>query len=553
MRYDRSVLAFPFAIALGLCVSGIIVGLSYNLSIDHSRVAVKDVALSALEDSEAIIHTVLTEMQDLTSLSGNGCNNDMQQTMSLQAYLSPVAGAFALIDPQGHITCITGDISISDGSKQVFLPGQETQIRVINPEVPAKSYPSLQIVAPMSLQSPASASDRIVAYVSPEEFRQSFGTAYLKILSHIRLELLDGTAIAVSTADDVPATAQDMSSIEIVSSDLPLRILATPKAHLPWRTFSDHILLIILSALFSGFGAGMLMFRLTNKRLSLQTALDRAVKEGCGDFELHYQPIMDIQTGHCRGVEALIRWHHPVKGLVPPDAFIPLAEKTGLIVPLTRWVIAHALEDMAPYLHNHRDFHLSINLAACHFRDYSLIGDLQKSLACSGIGPNQILLEATERELLADQDETPIQVMDQLSNKGFTIAIDDFGTGHNGLAFLQKFPADIIKIDRTFTKTIGTDAVKRPVLDAIIDLAHRLSMTLIAEGVESDQQAEYLRRKGVHMAQGYHFAKPLAISDLHDFMRDQSRLLRLHNRQDENHADPVQVPHTLRREIEFQH
>jgi sensor c-di-GMP phosphodiesterase-like protein len=200
-----------------------------------------------------------------------------------------------------------------------------------------------------------------------------------------------------------------------------------------------------------------------------------------------------------------------------PDVFIAVAEASGVIIPITKWLLLKVRNDLMPYFHDRRDFHIGINLVAEHFQDGAIMEDIEKALAGSGFTPSALLLEATERQIINDNAE---HVMAALRALGCKIALDDFGIGHSGLAYLGKLPVDYLKIDKAFVSTIGTDAINRPVLDAIIDLGHKLGIGLIAEGVDKAQQCEYLRAHGVHLAQGYYFSKPLILPELIDFVSE---------------------------------
>lgn len=250
----------------------------------------------------------------------------------------------------------------------------------------------------------------------------------------------------------------------------------------------------------------------TGARPTLAGALTQALAAAA--FDLHYQPVMDLVSGCCVGVEALIRWTDPIHGVVDPEQFIALAERIGLIVPMTRWLLRRVRDDFDGRHDFGPGFHLGFNLAPAHLAHDSLESDLQSLHRHPGLRGARIIVEITERTPVAARHRP---VLDRLRTQGFSLAIDDFGTGHAGLNALLRFRFDCLKIDQSFVAAIGQDGDPHLVMEAIIALAHRMGLTLIAEGVETPAQRAYLAAAGVRLAQGYLFSKPLSYKDLTRF------------------------------------
>ncbi|MCS6116064.1 EAL domain-containing protein [Shewanella baltica] len=228
------------------------------------------------------------------------------------------------------------------------------------------------------------------------------------------------------------------------------------------------------------------------------------------EFFLVYQPVICAEDGKAKGVEALVRWQHPQMGLVRPDLFIPIAEEGKLIVPLTNYIFERALKDFAD-MKVEPGFRIAFNVAPEHFTQDDIESKfihLRDSLERIGVKP---LIEITERQLL-----TPdiCQCIESLRQLGILVAIDDFGTGQTTLSLLQTMPLDYLKIDKCFIDTIGQDSVTSHVLDTIIELSHKMNYVVVAEGVETQEQADYLTSRQVHFLQGYLFAKPMKLADL---------------------------------------
>jgi EAL domain-containing protein (putative c-di-GMP-specific phosphodiesterase class I) len=229
-----------------------------------------------------------------------------------------------------------------------------------------------------------------------------------------------------------------------------------------------------------------------------------------GQFELHYQPVVTVKNGEISGFEALVRWNHPVRGMIPPSAFIPLAEETGFIVPLGEWIIRQACFTARSWPENLR---VAVNISAAQFRNAGLPQVIVGALATSGLDPTRLEIEITETVLLQDKAAT-LAVLHQLRALGIRIAMDDFGTGYSSLTYLQSFPFDKIKIDRSFVKDITENAGSLNIVRAVAALAQGMGMVATAEGVETTEQLETIRAEGCTEMQGYLFSRPLPAADI---------------------------------------
>jgi diguanylate cyclase (GGDEF)-like protein len=224
-------------------------------------------------------------------------------------------------------------------------------------------------------------------------------------------------------------------------------------------------------------------------------------------FEVHYQPFYDIQSGRRRGLEALVRWRHPKRGLVPPDQFIPLAEETGLIVPLGEWVIRQACDDATSWP---ADVKVAVNLSPVQFKEAELFDVIQSALSKSGLAPERLEVEITESVLL-QQAADNLAFIERLKSIGISLALDDFGTGYSSLSYLTTFPFDKIKIDKSFIRNLTERHEGYAIISSVVTLARGLNMSVTAEGVETPEQLDMLRSLGVNFAQGYLLGRPAAI------------------------------------------
>lgn len=259
---------------------------------------------------------------------------------------------------------------------------------------------------------------------------------------------------------------------------------------------------------------------LSKRRLSLRAELERGIQNQ--EFLVHYQPIIELESGLCVGAEALVRWERPDETLVKPDLFIPLAEETGLIEAITDQVIDAVIRDLDKILIKDRSLHIAINIAATDIQSGRAIDMIGRKIADTGIRAEQIWIEATERGFI-DVDAASA-TLTKARHAGHSVAIDDFGTGYSSLAYLQHLPLDALKIDKSFVDTIGIETATSSVVLHIIEMAKDLGLFSVAEGIETDGQLEFLKRHGVDYGQGWLFAKPLPVAKFLEFHRSRKAI-----------------------------
>jgi diguanylate cyclase (GGDEF)-like protein/PAS domain S-box-containing protein len=255
-------------------------------------------------------------------------------------------------------------------------------------------------------------------------------------------------------------------------------------------------------------------------RLEFEAALRRAVD--AKEFRLHYQPIVEFQSGQVVGLEALVRWNHPHRGLIPPDKFIPLAEETGLIVPLGQWVLEEACRQFQSWQKRfpHQDsLTITVNLSGRQLQQKDLADAISKALEDSGLSPQKLILEITESVMMQDTQIT-LNKLRELKALGIRLAIDDFGTGYSSLSYLQRFPIDVLKIDRSFIRIINKGSEESALVQAIITLAKTLQLRIIAEGIEGIEQKERLQQLGCEFGQGFLFAKPKTPEEIEELFNN---------------------------------
>ena len=240
--------------------------------------------------------------------------------------------------------------------------------------------------------------------------------------------------------------------------------------------------------------------------MKLESSMRSAL--GRNEFVLHYQPLVS-ENGRVGGMEALLRWQHPEWGLILPARFIPLAEETGAIIPIGEWVLRQACRQAKKWHEmGYEELYVAVNLSARQFKEPDLVETIELVLEATGLNPERLMVEVTESSVM-DNPEDAIAKMKVLRSRGIRFSIDDFGTGYSSLSYLKRFPIDTLKIDRSFVCEAMTNKGDREIIKTIISMAKNLSIEAVAEGVESEEQLNFLFRQGCRIMQGYYFGRPM--------------------------------------------
>jgi sensor c-di-GMP phosphodiesterase-like protein len=319
---------------------------------------------------------------------------------------------------------------------------------------------------------------------------------------------IDRAQMMAAWRDNGEMASDDSVFVVRKSSTLPLAVVISeprPGVLASWRSLLSVWLLV---GIVFGVALGAIVLRMLSRRISLQGELQGALRRR--EFVVHYQPIIALSGRRCVGTEALVRWRQGKK-LVSPDLFIPFAESAGLIQQITDQVLEIVVAEMGPYLRRRKDLYVSINVSAVDLRTPRFLKVLSAKLKETGIAPSQIRIEATERGFMdADASRETIQAY---RDAGHPVYIDDFGTGYSSLSYLQSFKVDVLKIDKSFVDTIGQNAASSSVAPHIVAMAHALGVEIVAEGIEHEAQAAFLREHGTQFGQGWLFAKAMPIED----------------------------------------
>lgn len=325
-----------------------------------------------------------------------------------------------------------------------------------------------------------------------------------EVLLQVGEEWLDHLGQLMGKEPSLPALAPH----SVQSRRYPLSIYAGLALPSSWYSLWQVRHLTILMLLGFSLIISLLVWWLLGRPRSMEGELKRALR--AREFVPYLQPLVASDGGKLMGAEVLMRWQHPTCGLIRPDLFIPQAEECGVIVPMTAQLMQTVAQQLASWQDKLPDgFHIGFNISAVHCRDFSLLAQCRAFLAHFIPGRVVLVLELTERELLVADPHT-LSLFRQLDEMGVKLAIDDFGTGHSSLVYLQQFRVDYLKIDKSFIGRIGTESLSEHIVDNVIDLGSRLGVALIAEGVETRQQADYLRGKVAYL-QGYLLGRPVPL------------------------------------------
>ncbi|GGP20620.1 cyclic diguanylate phosphodiesterase [Silvimonas iriomotensis] len=298
-------------------------------------------------------------------------------------------------------------------------------------------------------------------------------------------------------------------------------VVATPVVYLTRNVRKLALVMVPLGAVTALLLITVLVW-IARHQTTIQTMIRTALKRH--EFHLVYQPVVDLRTGRWVGAEALIRWRRINGEMIPPDVFIPQAERAGLITQITERVLELVAYDINHHFKAFKDFHIAINLSAADFGSDRIVGQLYHLLRTTGLAPGQLIIEATERGLINAEESR--RMIKDIRSLDIGVAIDDFGTGYSSLSYLTTLELDYLKIDKSFTDTIGKDAAASHVPAHIIAMARSLKLQCVAEGVETAEQAEFLRTHGVRLAQGWLFSRAIPPAELAQKLRSMKSVIR---------------------------
>ena len=531
-RKLTTIFAALLAIFLGLVPVALAIYASYVTTVENAESSLRLIAQRIADDTSTLL---LQIDQGLIALSGLSfsCGPSDIKAMNNMAYDISGISEISLIRPDRKLVCTSW--GVVDPPLDPGLPPPEAGFRLIGP-IEIRLMDRYGLVAIRQRED----GSEIGALIHPSVLIGSLGAdlgehgfAVLLRREDLHIFAREGNVPEMDVVESESEDVDGSTQLRARFSDGVERTLFTveldgfPGIYSVTAVSDSWILRDWVRLAFILGAAGLIasvvlvtvVLSILMKRLSLQGELERSLQKD--EFEINYLPVIDLKSGHCVGAEALISWCQPGDKRVRPDLFIPLAEDTGLIEPMTEWLMKKLLVETGALLQRDRSLHIAINLSPSHFESDRILQSSSSIFGNSGIMPDQIIYEITERSLIEDGNKAR-HVMECLSKRESGIALDDFGTGYSSLGYIKSFPLDYIKIDKRFVESIGTDAPAAGLIDAIIDMTGRLGLQTVAEGVETQDQEEYLIRRGVDYAQGWYYSRAVPIDEFKQFVRQRN-------------------------------
>jgi sensor c-di-GMP phosphodiesterase-like protein len=495
------------AIAIGILFAGVpIAGLNFwvdGLLVRQSANDVETFARRSINLADMRLGSALTVLDTLAQRGIDGCRPDQIDAIRAANLSAAWVKQISVVGAAGQPLC--SDLTLLGLVK--VLASRKVRNSDAEIEVVQIGDPGTRMVRLRRPVGPGGTSS-LAALLSPDVLTAKLGLLKSGEQGYGQLALLDGTVI--SEAGTRPSDSEALSAVTRnarVADRFGLRVATSHPQIEGEVSIGDlrEISIAMTGILSLALVAFALIFRL-RQRDNPVAELERALRHK--EFIPYYQPIVDITNGRLRGAEVLMRWKKPDGTVVPPAAFIPLAESSGLIVAMTRSMMRHVIADMGQAYARRPKLKLGFNMTAGHFSNETIVRDLRTIFERSPIRYSQIFLEVTERQPLENLNQTR-RVIATLQDLGVRIAIDDVGAGHGGLSYILKLGADIIKIDKMFVDALGSDNHSSTIIETLVDLAESMRMDIIAEGVETFEQVIALRERGIRTAQGFVFAPPL--------------------------------------------
>lgn len=454
-------------------------------------------------DSQRTVHNAIQSLRRVLTNSPSLCTTTFFNNVYGEIQQSLYLKQFVVENRDGVQYCSAFDTEVRYRvlSEDLAIPGHTERMSVV--EVDGMSVPLLKITQSFGPERTVS------AFVVAAPLVARTVLPPLSEVEYLQISLTNGTPILTRGEASGGEIAGDMMLARSFAGDIPVRAevgvsFAQVRAGYAQLDFGFTIVAALM-------GMTILVLALHYARQSKMPAFDLERAIAAGELKPYYQPVINLRSGKLTGCEVLIRWIKKSGEVVPPGAFIDYAEMTGLAIPMTLNLMEQVRYDLEDLCSEVPDFKVSINLFEGHFRDGSIVEDVQSIFGGSGISYRQLVFEITERRPLDDR-EAVNRVVSALHKLGSRIAMDDAGTGHSNLAYLQTLGIDIVKIDKIFVDMIKEANTAAPVIDGLIGMAKDMDIEIVAEGVETQEQAVYLRSRGVTFAQGYLFAPAMKLS-----------------------------------------
>ena len=502
------------ALATALMPLTVFVVISYRQAIGSAEADLTDIVKVARARVEEILRAAQLDLTRFEHVTQARITPEAENLLREIVYTNPYFREGGIVDERGFLIYSTARVI----DEPIWIPSEERS----DPEVAGLQVFGVmqtRVMQEMSviLALPTEGQGEVNLLLDPMLLTLFFRDVDLDPDGSLSFTGPQGRVLSVlgrAPADDRAVAPPDRIRVARSTDDGKVLIAGEVTRHWALRAWRANLTYSLPVAAGCSLLLACLMLRLVRQR----STLDHDLKLGIArdQLRLEYQPIIDLRNGRCVAGEALLRWQHPAHGRVPPDVFIPLAEETGLIAPLTEWVVRRVVLDQKALLAGDPNLRLSINCASSLLVSRQL-EEILRRVVPQEVAP-RLVLEVTESVFVGRAAGAARETMSSLRRTGFRFALDDFGAGYSSFSYLQKLDFDFLKIDRSFVQTVGSGAATTVVLDALVDLARKLDLVTVAEGVETEEQRCHVDRLGVVLAQGWLFATAMPAAEFERFV-----------------------------------
>lgn len=515
-RKRRLTLIAVAAVLAGIVPAGLMLVVTYLQAVTAAEGRLDHYAAVLENHSDEIFGTAGNVLETLATTIDRSCSADSVDTLRKAVYNSLYFREAGLIY-RSAVQCTSvrvPQMPVLIGNADLLI-WPTTGVHIATPDLTLEDEVSITVLRGLE-GAPGFA---VSLMLNPRQLLEPVRAAIVEQQIALRIERNDGIVLSragsLLVGDDSPDSLVRRRSFE----HYPLRaVVAGNRDALLDNWWQDATLFVLL-----GLGMSLPLFLILawidRRERSMDAQLSDAIENG--ELHVHYQPIHEIGSLRAVGAEALLRWQHPQRGMILPSVFVPLAEVSGLINPLTDWLMKTVAADLDGPMADRPDFYVTLNLSPAQFSDADL-PDRVRSIFGASCRAGRLVFEVTEREMLSSSDDLARRVIDILRGDGARVALDDFGTGYSSLHYLAQFRFDLLKIDKAFIDAIGTESITAGLVDDMVTMARRLGLTTVAEGVETASQLELLRTAGVDYVQGWHLSRALPLDKLLAYL-DRSR------------------------------
>lgn len=502
------------ALAIGLIPLAVFVVLSRDQTIDRAEASLAEIVEVARHRVEEIVAQAELELTRFVRVTAGRVTLEAERLLDEIVYTNPYFREGGIIDAQGFLIYSTAALV----EPPIEIPAELRS----DPSVEALQILGLVQTRVMREESivlalPTEGEGEVNLLLDPAILSLFFEDVELGPRGALAFVGPKGGALSVRGQFSGEKPSSELIRVARTTGDGRVRVIGEVARSWALRDWSANLLYSVPVAGVCSLLLAVIMTTLIRRRAGLDHDLRLGIRRE--ELRLKYQPIIDLPSGRCVVAEALLRWRHPVHGEVRPDVFIPVAEETGLIGPLTEWVVRRVLRDQAPLLDRFPDLRLSINCTSSLLSS-TVLEDILRRVAVPPQVTPKLVFEVTENVFVGRGANSARETMARLRRVGFRFALDDFGSGYAGFSYLQRLDFDFLKIDRSFVQAIGSSSAATSIFDTLVELGHKLGLVTVAEGVETEEQRLHLDRCGVPLAQGWLFAAPLPIGDFTRFLSE---------------------------------